>query len=429
MSIVRFLLILHAVVFCVWTCSVFGAEVPDAVRIREWKNKADQVNAVLWKRFVTADGIMLDYVGLDGEIVLPTPDECERSVPNALGWWTPIENGGFFNGLYLISQCERCERNDTPENQEKVRKLVRGLYKLQDVGQTPGFIARGVGADGKCHYAASSDDQNFPFILGLWRFWKSGLPTPEERAECRERLVRHIETIRKNDWLIVGDRPGFVRADWMNDTGYHCAAHLIMTVRIMTELTDDPFWPDFYRRLLDENDPKGKVRRVNILNGPSDMAGWSAWFYSGCQYAVRELERSETDPALKKIYRESLRNVARSAKPLIKSAEKYEGPKEFTPDWHRMMPPYRPQANSDEAAKLAMEQYPVWCRACPAIQHEKATLKPALCAAWIVALSDDKELLAAALPEIDAALRCVEPTELYYATFFFAENLVRFLEE
>ncbi|UKI30877.1 MAG: hypothetical protein L6W00_23855 [Lentisphaeria bacterium] len=109
----------------------------------ELNRKADEVNQVIWSRFIGKDNIMYDYTGLKGEVVLPTPEECAADLPNALGWWTPIENGGFFNGMYLVAQCDRYERNKTPENREKVRRLVAGLYKLQDVGSTPGFIARG----------------------------------------------------------------------------------------------------------------------------------------------------------------------------------------------------------------------------------------------------------------------------------------------
>ena len=150
----------------------------------ELNRKADEVNQVIWSRFIGKDNIMYDYTGLKGEVVLPTPEECAADLPNALGWWTPIENGGFFNGMYLVAQCDRYERNKTPENREKVRRLVAGLYKLQDVGSTPGFIARGVGSDGKCHYAASSNDQNFPWFLGLGRYLDTDIPTPEERQEC-----------------------------------------------------------------------------------------------------------------------------------------------------------------------------------------------------------------------------------------------------
>ena len=38
-----------------------------------------------------------------------TAEECEKAVPNPLGWWTPIENGAFFTGLYVYALMEKYE--------------------------------------------------------------------------------------------------------------------------------------------------------------------------------------------------------------------------------------------------------------------------------------------------------------------------------
>ena len=61
----------------------------------------DKAHAAMWSRMIKDDGIMLDFTDRDGAVVIPTPEECAEAKPNAMGWWTPIENGGFFNGLYL----------------------------------------------------------------------------------------------------------------------------------------------------------------------------------------------------------------------------------------------------------------------------------------------------------------------------------------
>lgn len=100
-----------------------------------------------------------------------------------------VENGGFFTGMYLIAAADRYRQNPTAENREKVKRLAGGLYRLQDVGKTPGFIARGIGTDGECHYAASSNDQVFPWFLGLWSYWNTDIPTDAERAECAGRMA------------------------------------------------------------------------------------------------------------------------------------------------------------------------------------------------------------------------------------------------
>src|SRR5262245_8580223 len=63
----------------------------------------------IWRRFVDSHGIMLDFTDLDGTVKYPTPDECRDGKPNALGWWSPIENGAMFNGLYMDAAVRRWE--------------------------------------------------------------------------------------------------------------------------------------------------------------------------------------------------------------------------------------------------------------------------------------------------------------------------------
>ena len=54
------------------------------------------VNDRLAKEFLSADGLLLDYVG-----EIPTPEEIADLKPNAMGWWCPIENGSMFTGEWL----------------------------------------------------------------------------------------------------------------------------------------------------------------------------------------------------------------------------------------------------------------------------------------------------------------------------------------
>ena len=81
----------------------------------DFKPVAERIQEQIMNRFADSHGIITDYRGLKGEIVLPTPEECERNIPNAKGYWTPIENGGFFTGLYLLGQCRRY-RQEKSEN-------------------------------------------------------------------------------------------------------------------------------------------------------------------------------------------------------------------------------------------------------------------------------------------------------------------------
>lgn len=78
----------------------------------------------------------------------------------------------------------------------------------------------------------------------------------------------------------------------------------------MYEVTKDEHWKELHYRYLNEPDRKGVRRRDRIAAGMDDLAPWSAWFNSNAQYAVRELYRLETDPALRELYRKSLRTNA-----------------------------------------------------------------------------------------------------------------------
>ncbi len=81
-------------------------------------------HTTLWSKFIGADGLIHDYVG-----DLPTPEECALGKPNAIGWWSPIENGPMFTGTYLAAICQRAHRSGAAADREKTRRLAKGLLK------------------------------------------------------------------------------------------------------------------------------------------------------------------------------------------------------------------------------------------------------------------------------------------------------------
>lgn len=163
----------------------------------DFKPVAERIQVQIMNRFADSHGIITDYRGLKGEIVLPTPEECERNIPNAKGYWTPIENGGFFTGLYLLGQCRRYRQEKSENTRTLIRRLVGGLCKLQDVATVPGFIARGVGTDGKCHYKSSSSDQFFPWVIGVDAYLDTDIPSDAERKALAKRLAACGDALEK----------------------------------------------------------------------------------------------------------------------------------------------------------------------------------------------------------------------------------------
>src|ERR1700733_11191673 len=61
----------------------------------------EKAHGEIWRRFIDPYHILVDYTDLEGKFPRPEPGECRDGKPNALGWWSPIENGSMFNGMYL----------------------------------------------------------------------------------------------------------------------------------------------------------------------------------------------------------------------------------------------------------------------------------------------------------------------------------------
>lgn len=76
---------------------------------------------IVWKRFIRMPyGHLLDYAGKSGEAYYPTAEECKKCMPNSLGWWTPIENGAFFTGLYTYALIEKYHKSKDKKTAEEV---------------------------------------------------------------------------------------------------------------------------------------------------------------------------------------------------------------------------------------------------------------------------------------------------------------------
>ena len=92
-----------------------------------------EIHLTVWSRFINENNLLLDYTDLSGNISLPAPEECERNQPNALGWWSPIENGGFFNGDYLLGllaayRYAEQTGKDSEIGKRKFAVLCRGFF-------------------------------------------------------------------------------------------------------------------------------------------------------------------------------------------------------------------------------------------------------------------------------------------------------------
>ena len=380
---------------------------------RELLKLREHIHEILEKRFFSGEGVLLDYAGRNGEVVLPTPEECLANKPNAFAWNTPIENGSFFNGVLLTGLCDLYEKFPSEKLQAQMRRLVRGLFVLQDRSPVEGCILRGVSGDGKSFYPASSDDQVSPFLLGLWRFAQSGASTGEEKADCLRRCRRTALALKNNHWIIPGARPGFERGNIAGSAPFNMCNLLLATM--ILDRTAPEETPEF-ERILEE-------RKETVFAGYPDLPAGHCWF-AAHNYYILSMAANEY-PAYRAQMKKSLRITAEAAAKWIPGWKKYVPGLAFTPDWHPLNSLWHEQKNSKDGNDVTGGSFwSLWQQTCPAVMNERESIMSAFAAAWIVLISGDGEITAKALPDIHEALEQVPFDDLYYAPFFFAENVI-----
>jgi hypothetical protein len=110
-----------------------------------------------------------------------------------------------FTGMYLHAMVERARRTGAISDKEQARRLAQGLLKCASVSDVPGFVARGVGSDGKCHYPLSSDDQMHPWFLGLHAYLATDIPTADERKVLVAKVREVAGVLEANGWRVPCD--------------------------------------------------------------------------------------------------------------------------------------------------------------------------------------------------------------------------------
>ncbi|MBC7926714.1 MAG: hypothetical protein H7039_13750 [Bryobacteraceae bacterium] len=405
------------------TRRAFGACALGAgVGVLRAETSVDQAHCQIWQRFITRRSVMLDYVGLNGHIDHPSAEEYRLGKPNALAWWTPTENGAMFNGLYLVGLLNRFAVRGQADDKRKARRLVQGLRILGSVARMPGFAARGVSMDGKSCPLLSSTDQFFPWFLGLWRYWRSPIPTSSERNKIRALLSQAVGEIRRLRYRVptppalrVGELglglDGFLPLD------VEQAPRMLFLVRAAQEITGDPSWNAIYREYLPE--------RLPFLR-----QGWSveqlknnAWTAIEAVLAVDGLADLDSDPEHQAIFRDSLQRTAEAAVTRLKAhlATELDYTTVFDPDWRKMNTAWTPQRSLNEARDVARKQGLIFSRQSPRWPQERLHVGEPLNLAWMIALPRDKEHLVAHRELITGTLGRYQYDKLYVARFFAAE--------
>lgn len=342
----------RVVVSCFVASAALGAE-PVAASL-------ERAHAETWGRFVDEHGIVRDFVG-----DLPTPEDCALGKPNAIGWWSPIENGPMFTGIYLNAMCERARRSRAASDKEEARRLAQGLLKCASVSDVRGFVARGIGTDGTCHYPLSSDDQMHPWFLGLHAYFKSDIPTQAERSAIAGKIREVADVLESTGWQVPCDGAfnGQFRGGFKGEL-FRDAVRYLYLLHATHEITGDNVWLDRYRRALSEHPSQSAQTRLEICaeGYPRDreaiknIDNFQLWIYVGSQAGLAKLSAFETDEAVKTAYRKGLAINAQNALAAVGTHLNFDNDdrKEFgNANWREVYATWFPQLTQADAKRLS----------------------------------------------------------------------------
>ena len=385
---------------------------------------AEQAHTEIWRRFIDRHGVMIDFTDLDGSVSLPTPEECRAGKPNALGWWSPIENGPMFNGLYMDAAVNRWRHTRADADAARARRLMEGLLLLASVSEVRGMVARGVSTDGKAHYPMGSNDQMSPWFLGLWRYLDAGLATPAERARITAKLVEVADAIVKLNWAMPAEPPFNKRGSFAGFE-FDSAPRLLFVCKLMHALTGDAQWDTRYRTALTETGGPDKLRRLQICERGMVFyyAKHHSWTSSTCVGAMRGLWEMEKDATTRAAYARGLQASADLALKSLPLAERFDNAdtSRFEMNWRVMNALWKPQQTEKEAQDLALAQLREFMKVAPRRAKETEFIREPTAAAWVVTLAPDATVLKQRAPAIERVIAHYDYTKLYYSQFFWVE--------
>lgn len=384
----------------------------------------EQSHAKLWRERIDPYGVILDYIG-----ELPTPEDCRLGRPNAIGWWSPIENGPMFTGLYLPAACERARRTRQEVDRVNARRLSQGLLKCASVSDVPGFIARGVGTDGQCHYPLTSDDQTHPWFYGLLAYLNSDIPTAPERQQIITKISEVGEALQGYDWRppCAGQFKGEFRGGFKGHLFRDAVRYLYM-LRVMHAVTKDKIWLDrYYTALVERPEPGGKTRIELCAEGyPYDrnaianIDSTQLWIYVGCQGSLAGLSAMESDPKLRGYYRTGLMVNANGALAAIEAYKQFDNndTKRFGhADWRAVYgAAWFPQKTQADAHKLS--EMADTAKAGERKAYERLYMRNPLAGATLIALARHP----GARDAVERVVRHYDYSKLNMSEFLFAQT-------
>lgn len=381
----------------------------------------------IWRRFIDQHGVMLDFTDEQGKVEIPTAEECRLGKPNALGWWSPIENGGFFNGLYIDAMINRWRFTKEKTDADKVKRLARGLMTLASASDVKGFVARGLATDGKGHYPMGSDDQTGPWFYGICRYLQSGLADDKiERARIVLKVTEMAEMFLSNKWRMPAEEPFKFRGGFSSIT-WQSAPRQLFVLKFMHQLTRDEKWVKLYQQSLKENGGPDKLTRLAVCERGMifEHGGRHSWTASVPGACLRALWEMENDPTLKAAYAKGLQAGADLAMESLPIGMKFDSDdrQKFEANWRLMNQGWKPQQTEQEAVALAQAELKEFGKLAPRRNQEVNGVREPAFAAWVVTLAPDKDILRQRRAALEQLVAHYRYERLVYSQFFPVENV------
>jgi hypothetical protein len=277
---------------------------------------------------------------------------------------------------------------------------VKGLIKMSEVSDVPGFIARGTGRDGKCHYPCGSNDQTDPWFLGLIEYCRWPHTDPAVKSNALDRLVSVARALEANGWGVPcdgafkGENRGNLCPKSMPFWG---KSRLLYSLKALHRLTGDAHWGEQYRRIkadcIAEIEAGGEVDAKRF----KACFGDCVWIYVASAQMLARLIELEDNAADVERMRKGLLHYAERVAPLMELRSKYDNemvrPFKYANwregyNWH-------PQKTQKEAVSVAYspKREVLGNRK----EHERSFMSVPLAAAAVCALADRDRYRAAVL--------------------------------
>jgi hypothetical protein len=388
---------------------------------------AERCHAEIWRRLVDSHDVVLDYTDLDGSYDRATPEECRLGKPNALGWWTPIENGAMFNGQYIDAAILRTQRTADAADNAKARRLAEGMLRLASVSDVKGFVARGFATDGKTSYPMGSNDQTGPWFYGLYRYVRSGLADAPLRARIVAKMTEVADVLEQTAWRMPAAEPFKFRGSFA-EPGWDGAPRLLFLMKAMLTLTGDAKWARHYERTLHEKlESKKQTARTGLeacALGVESRPNKKMWTGSVSVVCLRELWELERDEQVRAKFAQGLAASAEFAATVLPQCRDFanDGKSKFEGDWRKLLPFWKPQRSIAEAEAVAREQLAFKNRISPRRREEALFVREPAFAAWIVSLCPDLAVVARHRAAALETIAYYRYEGLRYSQFFAVES-------